>query len=272
MANNPLVSVVMPAYNAEKFIDQAILSILDQTYKNFEFIIIDDGSKDSTLEVIKKYKDSRIVLLRNQNNVGVIRSLNKGIARARGKYIVRMDADDWSYPERIEKQITLMQKYPNLVVSGSNIEICDENLIVKFVRKYNQSDSKIRSRMFRYSPFAHPATIWRARDLKEEKYDTKALNVEDYELYFRIGKRGRFENIELPLLRLRMHDMSISHTMNNRQSAFTIQIRWDAAKKYGYRMSLSDIIYNILQATVVRLMPVRLRFWLFNFLRQFEAY
>lgn len=104
MKNDPLVSVIMPALNVERYVSDAIESILNQTYKNFEFIIIDDNSTDQTLNIIKDYRkqDSRIVVTRNEENLGVTKSLNKGVKLAKGKYIIRMDADDWSYPERFE--------------------------------------------------------------------------------------------------------------------------------------------------------------------------
>lgn len=272
--SKPFVSVVMPAFNAAKYIDLAIQSILNQTYPNFEFIIINDASTDNTKNKIEYYKnkDKRIILLNNKKNLGVTESLNKGLARAKGKYVVRMDADDWSYPKRILTQVQLMESNPKIVISGSYINICDDKLKCIGLRKYKIDDINIRKHMFRYSPFAHPATIWRAKDIKEERYSTSAMNAEDYELYFRIGKRGLFMNIDEPLLKLRMHNNSISYSVSNMQSNMTIWIRWNAARNLGYKMSPIDIIYNLLQATIVRLIPIKSRFWLFNFLRKFDIY
>jgi glycosyltransferase involved in cell wall biosynthesis len=272
MAVKPLVSVVMPAYNAARYIDCAIKSILSQTYKKLEFIIIEDGSKDETFHLIKKYKDKRIRLIKNNKNVGVIESLNRGVKLASGKYVVRMDADDWSYPRRIETQVRLMESHPKIVVSGSYIEICDSNLRVQHLRKYKLTDKEIRQRLFRYSPFAHPATIWRTKDLKIEGYDRSALNVEDYELYFRIGRHGEFRNINKSLLKLRMHNKSISYSANDKQSEFTIKIRKDASRLYGYKMTTFDLIYNFLQSTIVRLIPINFRFKIFNLLRKIDIY
>lgn len=110
------VSVLMPVYNSQRYLKTSIESILGQTFQDFEFIIIDDGSTDGSWKIIEKckQKDERIVALRNKQNIGTSRTLNRGLSIATGKYIVRMDADDWSYPERIEKQYEYMQKHQNV--------------------------------------------------------------------------------------------------------------------------------------------------------------
>lgn len=274
MKNNPLVSVVMPVYNSEKYVETALDSILNQTYSNFEFIIIDDCSSDKTFEILESYKkkDRRIVLNRNKKNIGVTKSLNKALELAKGKYIIRMDADDWAFPERFELQIELMENNPKVVVSGAYIEICDSKLRTKYIRRYNLDDTSIRKHLFRYSPFAHPVTIWKAEIMKKEKYN-EAINVsQDYELYFRIGKIGKFMNLAKPLLKLRMHEHSVSTTMSNLQSKATILIRLNAVLMLGYNMSDFDKFYNFLQEIVVGLLPVKLRFFIFNFLRRFNFY
>lgn len=270
----PFISVLMPVFNSSKFIKICIESIINQTYKNFEFIIIDDASTDNTLDIIENIKkvDNRIVLLRNSKNLGVSRTLNKGLKVAMGKYIIRMDADDWSYPNRFELQIKLMEKNPEVVVSGSYVEVCDANLKTKYIRKYNISDSSIRDHIFRYSPFAHPVTIWRSEVIKKELYNEAISVSQDYELYFRVGKIGKFMNLSKPLLKLRMHDASVSATKSNLQSKNTILIRLNAVLMLGYNMSQFDKFYNFIQEIGVGLIPVKLRFLIFNFLRKFNFY
>lgn len=272
--NNPLVSVIMPAYNAVKYVGQAIESILNQTYKKFEFIIVDDASTDSTLNILKalRKKDKRIILIQNKNNLGVTKSLNKALELAKGKYIIRMDADDWAYPERFQLQVELMESHPNVVVSGSYIEVCDSKLKTKYIRKYPHDDTNIRKHIFRYSPFAHPATIWQGNVLRGERYN-EVINVsQDYELYFRVGKIGKFRNFDQPLLKLRMHGNSVSTKMSNAQSKNTILIRLNAVLMLGYNMSTFDKLYNFLQEIGINLLPVKLRFSIFNFLRRFNFY
>lgn len=272
--NNPLLSVIMPVYNAEQYVTQAVESVLNQTYKKFEFIIVDDASTDSTSKILKDFKktDKRITLIRNKENLGVTKSLNKAIAKASGKYIVRMDADDWSDPQRFQLQKDLMEKNPNVVVSGSHIEVCDSKLETKYIRKYHHDDTNIRKHIFRYSPFAHPATIWKTNVLKKERYNETLTTSQDYELYFRVGKIGKFMNLDKPLLKLRMHQGSVSTLKNDLQWKNTVLIRFNAVLMLGYPMSNFDKIYNFLQELCIALLPVKLRFILFNFIRRLNLY
>lgn len=124
--NNPLISVLMPAYNAEKYIKEAIESILNQTFSNFEFIIIDDGSIDATEEIIKSFKDSRIVYIKNEKNLGLIKTLNKGISIARGEFIARMDSDDISMPQRFELQLDVFKKYKGVDIVNVALKKCQK--------------------------------------------------------------------------------------------------------------------------------------------------
>ena len=117
----PLISVILPAYNAERFLEEAIDSILAQTYKNFELIVLNDGSTDRTEEIILSYNDPRIRYIKNESNLKLIKTLNKGIALARGKYIARMDADDISLPTRFEKEIEFMEIHPDIGVCSSKV-------------------------------------------------------------------------------------------------------------------------------------------------------
>lgn len=274
LLHHPLISVVMPVYNIEHYVGSAIESILNQTYKKFEFIIIDDASSDSTRNILKKVraKDKRIILIRNRKNLGVTKSLNKALKLVKGKYIIRMDADDWSYPDRFELQVKLMEDHPDVVVSGSYIEVCDSNLRTKYIRKYKIDDSSIRKHLFRYSPFAHAATIWQAKVLKKERYNEVITVSQDYELYFRVGKIGKFMNLSKPLLKLRMHEGAVSVIKSDLQSKNTILIRLNAVLMLGYNMTTVDKLYNFLQEIGIGLIPVRLRFFIFDFLRRFDFY
>ena len=274
LKNNPLVSVIMPAYNAQLYVAQAIESILNQSYRNYEFIIVDDASTDKTSKILTDFKkrDKRIILVRTKKNEGVTRSLNKALKITKGKYIIRMDADDWSYPDRFRLQVELMNKNPNVVVSGSHIEVCDQNLNPRYVRRYQLDDTNIRKHLFRYSPFAHPATIWRAIVLKKEKYNVILTVCQDYELYFRVGAIGKFMNLDKILLKLRMHSQSVSTTKNDLQLKNTVLIRLHAVLLLGYNMSKLDKVYNLMQELAIGLIPVKIRFYIFNFLRRFNFY
>lgn len=272
--SNLLVSVIMPVYNAKHFIKPAVESILNQTYPEFEFIIVDDASTDSTSKILKdfKRKDKRITLIQNKTNLGVTKSLNEAVVKASGKYIIRTDGDDWSYPDRFELQVKLMEKNPQVVVSGSYVEVCNSKLKTKYIRKYHLSDTKIRKHIFRYSPFAHPATIWKTSALKKERYNETLTTCQDYELYFRVGKIGKFMNLDKPLLKLRLHENSVSTVQNDLQWKNTVLIRLHAVLMLGYSMSTLDKLYSFLQEVCIALLPVKLRFILFNFIRSLNIY
>ena len=261
----------MPAYNAEKYIAEAIESILNQSFKDFEFIIIDDCSIDKTWEIIQKYaeKDKRIVKMRNEENLRISRTLNKGIEIAKGKYIARMDADDRSYPDRLEKQFYFMEKNPEIGISGGTMEVCDEKMNILNKRKYNLEDEEIRKKLFRYSPFCHPLVIYKTELARKIKgYNEKFYVSQDYDFYFRIGLLCQFGNLRDVLLKLRTHSKSSSVQKAKDQERFTLMIRKKATKEYGYKMSISDKVYWVGQYLSMFIISSRIKFWLFNKLRR----
>ncbi|WP_072594054.1 glycosyltransferase family 2 protein [Campylobacter concisus] len=233
---NPVVSVVMSVYNAEKYLDAAIRSILEQTYNNFEFIIINDGSNDRSLEIIKKYKneDDRIVLVSRENR-GLISSLNEGIAKARGEYIVRMDADDISLPFRIEKQLQVMEHEKDIVVCGSWINIFGENINEK-VARYFEHDKQIKANLLVSCCFAHPSVMIRKDAFTNNNilYDERFKNAEDYHLWTQLAKVGKFYNIPEILLKYRFLETSITRLSDK-----------DCSKRYNV---LKDIFKEALKA------------------------
>lgn len=262
----------MPVYNARKYLDLAIKSILAQSFRNFEFIIIDDLSIDSSWNIIKKYakQDRRIIALRNRENLKTTKTLNRGLKKARGKYIVRMDADDWSYPERLEKQFKFMEAHPKVGVSGSAIEVCDERLQTLNIRRYPKTDKQARKIIFRYSPFAHPVTIWRASTMRKVGgYNESIPLSQDLDLYFKIGKICEFANLDSVLLKLRVHDDSSSIIRGRYQEQFAIYTRIKAFLEIGgYTITFGDKLYIFLQMVSMILIPPKIKFWLFNFFRR----
>lgn len=267
------ISVLMPAYNAERYIALAIESILNQTFKDFEFIIVDDGSTDNTPSIIQDFakKDKRIVPVRHKENLEICRALNTGIELARGKYIARMDADDWSYPNRLEKQYKFMEKHPEVGISGGSMEIINKNGKQIGIRRYNLTDVEIRKKIFRYSPFSHPLIIIRKNILdKTGFYNPNLVYAEDYDLYFRIGKFAKFDNLDNILLKYRMLKENSTSKRLREMELKTLAIRKKAVREYGYKMSLVDKIYLILQYSSILIIPPKIKIWLFNFLRNNE--
>ena len=267
----PKISVLMPAYNAEKYISEAIESILNQTFSDFELVIIDDCSTDKTWEIIQGYtnKDKRIVTVKNEENLKISHTLNKGFDLAKGKYIARMDADDWSYPDRLQKQFDFMENNPEIGVSGGTMEVCDEELIKKGYRKYNLSDTEIRKKLFRYSPFCHPLVIFKKEILLKNNfyYGPVLANAEDYDLYFKIGSVSKFGNLSDVLIKYRVVGTGTSISKARIQERLTLYIRMKAVFEYGYKMSSVDKMYFVFQFLSMFIIPQKLKIWLFNVLR-----
>ncbi len=221
----PLISVIMPVYNGEKYLRDAIDSVLSQTYGNFEFIIIDDASKDESVSIVRKYDDDRIKLFINDVNMGVAATLNKGIDSAKGKYIARMDCDDVSMPNRFEAQIKYMESHNETVICGSSVNILTDG--VESFRQYSESDGAIRADMIFNSAFVHPAVMIRSDVLKEHniRYDTEFERAEDYEMWSRIIKMGECCNIGKPLLKYRHHTKQVTQTQKELMFTATNRVR-----------------------------------------------
>lgn len=267
--NSPLVSVLMTAYNAEKYVGLAIESILEQRYENFEFIIVEDCSADDTWEIIQQYarRDTRIITIKNRENIKAGDSSNKGLKLCKGKYIVRMDADDWSYPDRIQKQVEYMEKHPEIVASGGSMVVCNENLEPIGVRYYKNTDSKIREEMLRLNPIPHPASIWRKDILLQTSlYNSKFSPSEDYALTTEISTHGKLGNITDLLVKFRVHSKSISNSRMVLQQRITLHISGIAIREYGYKATIKDIIWRSIQRITMYTLPPKLKRWLLNML------
>lgn len=208
------VSVVMSVYNAEKYLKKAVDSILNQTFYDFEFIIIEDGSTDTSLQILEKFaeKDPRIVLIRKEKNSGLkgfIGNLNLGLEKAQGKFIARMDADDIALPFRFEKQVQEMEKDPELFIIGSSMELIDENDSQISVKKAFATDREIKAAMYKNIALYHPTIMF--RNDPAVRYRGKIYYCEDYDLYFRLMLQNRkMANIPEVLLKYRILTTSVS--------------------------------------------------------------
>jgi hypothetical protein len=172
-----------------------------------------------------------------------------------------MDADDFSYPTRIEKQFLYMEKHPDVVISGSSIEVCNENLKILNRRKYPKTDKAVRNNMFKINPFAHPAVIFKKDAVKKVgNYNPFLSGAEDFDLYFRMGREGLFANLSETLLKLRTHSESISANKISSQLKISLYIRLKAISEYGYRASISDKFYFFFSMIGIVLIPDFLKF------------
>jgi glycosyltransferase involved in cell wall biosynthesis len=210
-----MVTVLMPVYNADEFLREAIDSILNQTYDEFEFLIINDGSTDSSVNIIESYRDDRIKLVHNTENKGLIKSLNKGIEMAQGKYIVRMDADDIAETNRIETQVNFMENNYDVALAGSNVVIfLSDKPMIKKLTDFPTKYSEIRCKLLFECPIMHPAVIMRKNVLLENnyRYNDEHKDTEDYGLWMEIAMDHKIVNISKKLLRYRI----VSNSMTNK--------------------------------------------------------
>ncbi len=205
------ISVVMPAYNAEKYIGQAIESILNQTYRDFELIIVNDGSTDNTKNIILSYKDERIIYLENEKNSGIVITLNKGLDNAKGEYIARMDADDISKNDRFEKQIDFLEKNKEIALLGSGICIFGENT-EETNRVFTNDSEQLKAELIFNSSIAHPTVMIRKSVLDENnlRYNVEFAGAEDYYLWWEISKKGKICTLSDILLNYRIHSSQIT--------------------------------------------------------------
>jgi len=199
----------MAVHNGEKYLRQAIDSMLSQTFKDFEFVIIDDGSTDNSVDIINSYGDPRIRLISRSENLGLTRSLNLGLDAALGEYIARMDSDDVSLPERLQKQVVYMDEHPEIIASGTWAhDIDDEGKILG-----NRSLPIGQPMVYGYwwpCPIIHPSAIMRKSLLKDHRYDSGIRYAQDYELWLRLRKEHVLGNLAEFLVLYRVHKGSIS--------------------------------------------------------------
>ncbi|MCC6818448.1 MAG: glycosyltransferase family 2 protein [Bacteroidia bacterium] len=205
---NPKVSILLPVFNAEAYLKEALDSLLSQTYADYELLIINDGSSDSSDNIIKSVIDQRIIYKKFDSNQGLIHVLNYGLSIAKGDYILRMDADDIAAPNRIEKQLFFMEQNPNVGVCGTQLNLIGANDNVD--RPCNDED--LRWWFFKSTPFAHPSVIIRNNVLKNYhlQFDINAYVAEDFDLWWKIAFHSNLANLPEKLLWYRVHPLQES--------------------------------------------------------------
>lgn len=238
----PTVSVIMPAYNAEKYLREAIDSILAQTYTDFEFIIINDGSTDRTREIILSYDDPRIIYLENEHNSGICITLNRGLDAARGRYIARMDADDISLPQRFAKQVAYLDAHPEVGVLGTDIEVFGEDIATYTFTQLHTPEECQAGLLFN-SCFAHPTVMMRKTvlDANNLRYNDNFRGLEDYELWWQTSKYTKLNNLAAPLLRYRHHTGQETRNVSPRVRAAFEVFASLRMKDLGINLSESDL-------------------------------
>lgn len=264
--NISLVSVIMPVYNGEKYLKEAIDSILSQTYTHFEFIIINDGSSDNSEEIILSYTDSRIVYIKNPENFKLIKTLNNGFSLAKGKYIARMDADDISHPERFEKQVLFLDSHSEYGLVGTGV-----NLVNKDGQKqllYHTDHASLKFALAFYCPFIHPTVMIRKDVIADmrEVFDSKYVHAEDFELWTRLATRTKMANIPEFLLDYRIHDAQISsqHAIHQTQMSTIIRKKYishyfleeNSDFSYVFKLNITSSSFRLQSQEIIKLYEI----------------
>jgi len=206
----PLVTISMPAFNSERYIAEAIESVLAQTYTNFELIIVDDGSTDGTREIINRYQDARIIKIFSEKNQGLIATRNKIASIARGKYLALLDADDRAFPDRLQLQVDFLEKDGIDICGADHWTLNQGNGAIK-PSKQRHSNADINALLTVCSPLCNPAIMGKLEVFKRFPYKTSYMHAEDYCLWTEIALAGyRFANIKKKLIVYRLHSTQTS--------------------------------------------------------------
>lgn len=264
----PTVSVVMPVFNMEKYLHEALESILNQTFSNFELIVINDGSTDSTLEIINKYaqKDQRVVIVNHESNHGLISSLNEALKMARGRYIARMDGDDISVPGRFEYQVKYLDENKDIfLVAGSFSRVYEDGRVIKGNSK-EYTPEEVKENFFKPGFILHPSVMFR----NEENifYREKARYCEDLDLWSRFITEGKklFVSSEL-LIYYRIHEKSVSSkNLKTQKNMVKEVLRWHKQRIESGKDSYDEFDLSSLEkknedpATVIKRREIKLLF------------
>lgn len=241
--NNPLVSVIMPAYNAEKYIEESILSIINQTYQNWELIIINDGSTDQTAQIIQQFvqKDSRLRLSDNGTNKGLIVTRNIGLECAKGKYIANLDSDDIANSDRLEKQVAFLEKNLDYVLLGSAcIHIDDKGKKIASVERNIPNEHLITLLLFS-NYFINSSIMVRAVVAKEIGYANETPLAEDYNFFVSLSEKGKLGNLNSPLVKYRIHEGNISKERETELDSIRSEIQLKQIQKMGLLPSTREM-------------------------------
>lgn len=226
--SGPLVSVVIPVYNGERFIVAAVRSILAQTLRDLECIVVDDGSTDRTAELLaaEQAADPRLIVHRLPANAGFRAALNTGCALARGELVARMDADDVSLPQRLEQQVAFLQAHADVGAVGSAIQVIDEHGTPGRIKSYPTPSGLVAWSMIFFNSLAHPSVTMRRRVLEDAGFYPAgcAGGTEDYALFLDISRRSRLANLPGVLLQYRVWGGNMTHTKWEAQERSAVEL------------------------------------------------
>lgn len=272
--SDPLVSVVIPVYNGEKYLEESLQSCFDQTYKNIEVVVVDDKSTDSTLSILKTLEKDHpnLVIIEAEKQDGLGNVINIGIKKAKGKYIARLDADDLMYPARIEKQVGFMEDNPEVVVLGGHIDLVDEKGKIIGARSYSIEDKDIKKNLFLFQPFAHPSVMMRKDAVEEAGYYPEHIwKIEDVMFFFKMSKVGKFHNLPDKLIKYRVSTDSQSQGDLVGHFKETEKARKWAMSELGLRPSFRERFWWFAEkigVSILSLLPQKVYMWVFHTVRK----
>ncbi|MEH7180547.1 glycosyltransferase family 2 protein [Neobacillus vireti] len=244
----PLVSVIMPVYNGESYLKDAINSILNQSFQDLELLIIDDCSSDRSVDIINSYDDPRVKHLGNKENMGQSKSRNLAISKARGRYIALMDADDISLHNRIESQVKYLEKNKDISILGTNIKFIGSREIEN--KHVYERHEEIACKFLFGSPLVHPSVMIRKSDIDRHnlKYDEQFLYAQDYNLWVSAWEKGlKFSCTNEILLHYRVHDKQVSIKNFSKQSYYANEIRKKIFSKLRLNLTEEEMkLFNLI--------------------------
>lgn len=258
MKKSPLISIVMPVHNGGKFVAEAISSVLNQTYINWELVIVDDASTDETKKILRKFVelDERIVIVKHSINQGIAKSLNDGIKQSKGQYVARMDSDDAMMPNRLMVQVSFMQSRPNVVVCGTDMEEIDDSGIIIGHRHVPSSNKKICEMMWYAMGLQHPTMMFNRLLIPSDFSWYRSIRyVEDLDLIFRLLKYGKVANVVQNLYQYRIHGQNESLKHMRATYLAALKVRWKALLFEGYRPNVKTVLLQVMSLVVLVLPP-----------------
>ena len=237
---NPAISVVMSVYNGETYLQAAIDSIFSQTFNDFEFLIINDGSTDNTRDILESLSDPRVRLF-NQENIGLTKSLNRGVKQAKGRYIARMDADDISDPHRFEKQFDFLEKNSEYAVVGSFVKVINGRSKIVYTIEKPVGHNEIKEHLKQDNCIAHGSALFRKKCLFDVGlYDESIRTAQDYDLFLRLSEKYKLANLPEYLYGWRQHDQGISKKFSESQKYYV-----ELAKRKSNKNDSQNSVYSI---------------------------
>lgn len=263
------VSVVIPVYNCKRYVVEAVDSILKQTYKDFEILLLDDGCTDGTSEILKTLakKDARVRLIVNKKNMGMTATMNRGLREARGEYIARMDADDVAKKNRFAKQVQFLDKHPEIALLGTAADIINNKGVVTGSLAYVTTHDEIKRHMMERNQFIHPSTMYRRSVLNDVGYyDVNFKIAQDYEYFSRMIVAHNASNLSEKLMQYRWDfTQNAGFTSGKRQEREAILVRWRMITRLGW--PFWQIIY-MTRPVVSFFIPMNVKVWILKRVRK----